>query len=55
MMMSTDLPANNSTEMAKWRDLPITDAQRRESLVNVPVRVFRLAERGWDESRFTSA
>jgi predicted TIM-barrel fold metal-dependent hydrolase len=55
MMMSTDLPANNSTEMAKWRDLPITDAQRREALVNVPVRVFRLAERGWDESRFTSA
>lgn len=52
MMMSTDLPSNNSTEMAKWRDMPISEDDRRESLVNVPVRVFKLDQHGWDESRF---
>lgn len=52
MMMSTDLPTNNSTEMAKWRDLPISEEDRRECLVNVPMRVFKLAEHGFDLSRF---
>lgn len=52
MMMSTDLPSNNSTEMAKWRDLPVTDEERNECLHHVPVRVFGLERHGWDDSRF---
>jgi predicted TIM-barrel fold metal-dependent hydrolase len=47
MMMSTDLPTNNSTEMAKWKDLPISDADRAESLHHLPVRVFKLDQRGF--------
>ncbi|ASW55559.1 amidohydrolase family protein [Plantactinospora sp. KBS50] len=47
MMMSTDLPTNNSTEMAKWRDLDITEEERATSLHHMPVRLFKLAERGF--------
>ncbi len=52
MMMSTDLPSNNSTEMAKWRDLPVSEEDRDESLQRLPVRLFRLDEHGFDPGRF---
>jgi predicted TIM-barrel fold metal-dependent hydrolase len=55
MMMSTDLPTNNATEMAKWRDLPISEAERNECLVNVPVRVFRLDRHGFNAAQFRKA
>lgn len=48
VMLSTDLPANNATEIAKWRHLPITPEQRAESLNLMPRRVFRLDEHGFD-------
>jgi uncharacterized protein len=47
MMMSTDLPTNNSTEMAKWRDLPISNAEKEESLHHLPRRLFSLDEHGF--------
>jgi predicted TIM-barrel fold metal-dependent hydrolase len=51
MMMSTDLPPNNSTETAKWRDLPISDAERQESLLDMPVRLFKLEQHGFDRAK----
>ena len=50
VMLSTDLPANNATEMAKWRHLPITPEQRIESLNTMPRRLFKLDEHGFDDS-----
>ena len=50
MMMSTDLPSNNSTELAKWRDLEISDKDRETSLHTMPVSLFKLDERGFNAS-----
>jgi predicted TIM-barrel fold metal-dependent hydrolase len=54
MMMSTDLPANNSTETAKWRDLPISEEERGVSLLDMPVRLFKLEQHGFDRAKLES-
>lgn len=50
VMLSTDLPPNNATEMAKWRNLPITNQEREVSLHSMPRRLFKLDLRGFDET-----
>ncbi|WP_033296335.1 amidohydrolase family protein [Amycolatopsis jejuensis] len=55
MMMSTDLPTNNSTETAKWRDLDISEKDKETCLHHLPVRLFDLAAHGFDPARFTKA